>query len=64
MLLVFYQKHIVLSKEVLNAMNVVGKGKFSVLTDRKIRSFIVLQLLYNGFVGILTLFINTFIMKA
>ena len=45
-------------------MSFAGKEKFSVLTDKKIRNFILLQTLYNGFVGILTLFINTFIMKA
>lgn len=41
-----------------------AQGKFSVLTDKTVRDFILLQTFYNGFVAILILFINTFIMKA
>ena len=40
------------------------KEKIAVLKDGKIRNFIVLQILFNGLVTILTLFINTFIMKS
>ena len=40
------------------------RTRFSVLTDKTIRNFMILQTLYNGLVAILTLFINTFLMKA
>lgn len=34
------------------------------LADKKVRNFILMQMLYNAMVVILTLFVNTFLMKA
>lgn len=39
-------------------------NRLKVLKDEKIRNFIILQTLYSGMVVILTLFVNTFLMKA
>jgi hypothetical protein len=38
--------------------------KLNILKNKKVRNFIILQTLYNGIFAILTLFVNTFLMKA
>lgn len=40
------------------------KKKFGTLSDRKVRNFVLLQVFYNGIVTILTLFVNTFLLKS
>lgn len=38
--------------------------RFSCLKESKIRNFVLLQVFYNGMVAILTLFVNTFLLKS
>ena len=39
-------------------------NRFVCLKERKIRNFILLQIFFNGMVAILTLFVNTFLLKS
>ena len=45
-------------------INFMMLKKFSVLTDKKVKNFIFLQVFYNGMVSILTLFVNVFLIKS
>ena len=40
------------------------KEKFACLSDRKVSSFIFLQVFFNGMITILNIFVNTFLLKA
>ncbi len=40
------------------------KERFESLSDKNIRAFVFLQIFYNGLVTILTLFVNTFLLKS
>ena len=40
------------------------KEKFACLSDRKVSSFVYLQVFFNGMITILNIFVNTFLLKA
>lgn len=40
------------------------KEKFACLSDRKVSSFVFLQVFFNGMITILNIFVNTFLLKA